>query len=108
MSGRVPRLLVTSAFALCRIGEGYFDDVFGYGWTDFMGPRAAIDEFNQAQPERKLGKVHGLRFELPPEDFQQPWHEKLYVLHVFDHPRYADFEGRIDERWLQAHRLDAD
>lgn len=83
----------------------YFDDVFGYGWTDFVGPRAAIDEFNREHPERKIGKVHGLRFELPPEEFHQAWHEKLYVVHVFDHPRYAEREGAIDERWFAAHRL---
>jgi hypothetical protein len=83
----------------------YFDDVFGYGWTDFMGPRAAIAEFNEAHDERKIGKIHGLRFELPPEEFRQPWHEKLYVLHMFDHPRYAQSEGSVDERWFEAHRL---
>jgi hypothetical protein len=83
----------------------YFDDMFGYGWTDFMGPRAAIDDFNGSHGERKIGKIHGLRFELPAEEFQQPWHEKLYVAHLFDHPRYAEREGRIDERWFEAHRL---
>jgi hypothetical protein len=83
----------------------YFDDVFGYGWTDFMGARAAMDEFNRDHDERKIGKIHGLRYELPPEESQQPWHEKLYVLHLFDHPRYADREGSIDQRWFEAHRL---
>jgi hypothetical protein len=83
----------------------YFDDMFGYGWTDFAGPRAAIDDFNGSHSERKIAKIHGLRFELPAEDFQQPWHEKLYLTHVFDHPRYAELEGRIDERWFEAHRL---
>jgi hypothetical protein len=83
----------------------YFDDIFGYGWTDFMGPREAIDEFNASGDDRKIGKIHGLRFELPPEEFQEPWHEKLYVLHAFDHPRYAEREGSIDQRWFDAHRL---
>lgn len=83
----------------------YFDDVFGYGWTDFMGVHAAIDEFNASQDTRKIGKIHGLRFELPPEEFQLPWHEKLYVAHLFDHPHYAQGEGRIDEQYLEAHRL---
>ena len=83
----------------------YFDDLFGHGWTDFMGVRAAIDAFNEAHEDRKIAKIHGLRFELPAEEFQQSWHEKLYLIHVFDHPRYAEPEGRIDERWLQAHRL---
>jgi hypothetical protein len=83
----------------------YVDDVFGYGWTDFVGPRAAIDEFNRDHAERKIGKVHGLRFELPAEEFHEPWHEKLYVLHVFDHPRYSEREGTLDEGWSAAHRL---
>jgi hypothetical protein len=83
----------------------YFDDMFGYGWTDFMGERAAIDEFNASHERRKIGKIHGLRFELPPGEFQQGWHELLYVIHMFDHPRYAEPEGRIDQRWFDAHRL---
>ncbi len=83
----------------------YFDDVFGYGWTEFMGVHAAIDGFNASHERRKIGKIHGLRFELPAEDFQLPWHEKLYLAHLFDHPRYAQGEGRIDERYLDAHRL---
>ena len=86
----------------------YFDDVFGYGWTEFMGVHAAIDEYNAAHDQRKIGKIHGLRFELPPEEFQESWHEKLYVFHGFDHPRYGDFEGRIDDRWFDAHRLQAE
>lgn len=83
----------------------YFDDVFGQGWTDFMGVRAAIDKFNATHDQRKIGKIHGLRFELPPADFNEQWHEKLYVIHLFDHPRYAEREGSLDERWLEAHRL---
>jgi hypothetical protein len=83
----------------------YFDDLFGYGWTDFTGERQAIDEFNAETRDRKIAKIHGLRFELPPEEFRQPWHEKLYVIHVFDHPRYAQLETPIDQRWLEAHRL---
>jgi hypothetical protein len=83
----------------------YFDDMFGYGWTDFVGERAAIDDFNASHDQRKIAKIHGLRFELPPEEFTRDWHEKLYLIHLFDHARYADPEGRIDERWLEAHRL---
>jgi hypothetical protein len=46
-----------------------------------------------------------LRFELPPDEFQQAWHEKLYLIHLFDHPRYSEPEGRVDERWFEALRL---
>jgi hypothetical protein len=83
----------------------YFDDVFGYGWTEFMGAHAAIDEFNSRNERRKIGKILGLRFELPPADLHRPWHEKMYLLHLFDHPRYADFEGKVDRQVLEAHRL---
>lgn len=83
----------------------YFDDVFGQAWTDFMGVRAAIDEFNSSHEQRKIAKIHGLRYELPAAEAAEQWHEKLYVLHLFDHPRYAEPEGRVDERWLAAHRL---
>jgi hypothetical protein len=83
----------------------YFDDLFGYGWTDFTGERAAITEFNEAHDRRKIGKIHGLRYELPAAESAEAWHEKLYLVHVFDHPRYAEPEGRVDERWFEAHRL---
>ena len=86
----------------------YFDDLFGHGWTDFMGVRAAIDEFNTTHDQRKVAKIHGLRYELPHADLDEQWHEKLYLTHLFDHPRYAEPEGRLDERWLEAHRLEPD
>ena len=84
----------------------YFDDLFGYGWTDFTGERAAIDDFNASHDERKIGKIHGLRFELPAEEFRLPWHEKLYLVHAFDHPRYAELETPLGERWAEALRLE--
>lgn len=86
----------------------YFDDVFGYGWTEFMGVHAALAEFNAAGPERKIGKIHGLRFELPAEEFHASWHEKMYLAHFFEHPRYSDPEGRIGQAYLEAHRLSAE
>jgi hypothetical protein len=87
----------------------YFDDVLGYGWNDFNGERAAIGDFNAAHAERKVAKVHGLRYELPPSEFMLPWHEKLWVAHLFDHPQYATPEtppeGRLAEAFFAAHRL---
>ena len=83
----------------------YFDDIFGHSWTDFMGPRAAIDEFNAAHERRKVAKIHGLRYELAPHEHPEQWHEKMYVAHLFDHPRYAELEGRVGEGWEDAHRL---
>jgi hypothetical protein len=83
----------------------YFDDVFGFGWTDYTGVHAALAEFNEASEQRKIGKVHGLKYELPRSEFEEQWPEKMYVLHMFDHPRYAEPEGRLDEGWFEAHRL---
>lgn len=102
------RLLEGDARGLLPRVPCYFDDLFGYGWTDFTGELAAIEEFNESHDHRKIGKIHGLRFELPIEEFHQPWHEKIYLIHLFDHPRYSEPEGRLDERWLEAHRLPAE
>lgn len=83
----------------------YFDDVFGYGWSDFNGERAAIADFNAGHEQRKLGKIHGLRYSLPPSELQLPWHEQMYLLHAFDHPDYCTSEGPLAEGWHAAHRL---
>jgi hypothetical protein len=83
----------------------YFDDVFGYGWSDFNGERAAIRDFNAAHDERKLGKIHGLRYSLPASQLALPWHEQMYLMHAFDHPHYSTHEGALAEGWLAAHRL---
>lgn len=83
----------------------YFDDVLGYGWSEFTGERAAIDEFNAVQQRRKLGRVHGLRHSLPPSEHDLPWHEQIWLLHVFDHPGYRRPEGELAGGWQAAHRL---
>jgi hypothetical protein len=83
----------------------YFDDVFGYGWTDFTGERAAIADFNAAHPRRKIGKIHGMRYSLPPSQQPLAWHEQMYLIHLFDHPEYRTSEGPLAEGWLAAHRL---
>jgi hypothetical protein len=83
----------------------YFDDLFGYAWTDFNGERAAIADFNDSHPERKFGKVHGLRYSLPVSEFNLPWHEQMYIAHLFDHPDYSASEGPLAEGWRAAHRL---
>lgn len=86
----------------------YFDDVFGYGWSDYAGERAAITDFNAAHEQRKLGKIHGLRYSLPPSESALPWHEQMFLLHAFDHPDYCTPEGPLAEGWLAAHRLAPD
>jgi hypothetical protein len=83
----------------------YFDDLFGYGWSEFTGERAAIEDFNAAHEQRKIGKIHGLRYGLPASQHPLPWHEQMYLVHAFDHPHYGTHEGALVEGWLAAHRL---
>lgn len=66
----------------------FVDDVFGYGASDFTGPRAAITDFNAAREPRKLSRIHGLRYSLPQSQDPLPWHEQMYLAHIFDHPDY--------------------
>jgi hypothetical protein len=86
----------------------YFDDVFGLGWSDFVGERAAITDFNASHERRKIGKIHGLRYDLPDGQQRLPWHEQMYLAHLFDHPDYATRVAEIPEAWLDAHRLPPD
>ncbi|MHB8656621.1 MAG: hypothetical protein ACYC91_01500 [Solirubrobacteraceae bacterium] len=83
----------------------YFDDLFGYGWSDFNGERAAIADFNAAHDHRKVGKIHGLRYGLPLDQRELAWHEQMYLAHAFDHPAYCSSEGQLAEGWLAAHEL---
>ncbi len=83
----------------------YFDDLFGYGWSDVNGERAAIVDFNDAHRCRKIAKIHGLRYELPLEDGMRPWPELMYLAHILDHARYNDFEQTVSEDFLDANGL---
>ena len=83
----------------------YFDDLFGYAWHDLNGERAAITDFNAAHEQRKLGKVHGLRYSLPVSEFNLPWPEQMYLAHLLDHPDYCASEGPLAPGWQAAHRL---
>jgi hypothetical protein len=83
----------------------YFDDLFGFGWSDFAGERAAIADFNAAHEHRKLGKIHGLRYGLPVSEQALAWPEQLYLAHAFDHPQYSTPGEPLAEAWFQAHRL---
>jgi hypothetical protein len=68
----------------------YFDDIMAYSHGDFAGERLAISDFNRANERRKLSPIYGLRHFL---GMDEGWVEMMYLLHAFDHPRYADFDG---------------
>jgi hypothetical protein len=84
----------------------YFDDIFGYGWNDFTGERAAIRDFNEAHQRRKVSQIYGLKYELPEPDRLAAWPEKIFLAHMFDSDLYNSVEWRIPESWVAAHKLD--
>lgn len=70
----------------------YFDDTIGPHeelHSEFTGELLAIREFNDTHEHRKIAKIHGLRYKLLPLD--EPWIDAMYVLHIFDHPRYNEY-----------------
>ncbi|MHB2023040.1 MAG: hypothetical protein ACYCO3_06910 [Mycobacteriales bacterium] len=83
----------------------YFDDIFGYGWSDFAGERAAISDFNASHQTRKIAPIYGLRYELPKAEFDRPWPEQIYLCHAFDSPVYRRLENPLPDSWADAHRL---
>lgn len=83
----------------------YFDDIFGYGWNDFTGERAAIAEFNETHKRRKIAPIYGLKYELPDPDRALPWPEQIYLAHIFDSTSYTRTEWTIPDSWVAAHRL---
>jgi hypothetical protein len=83
----------------------YFDDILGPSWSDFNGERAAISEFNQLHPHRKVGPVYGLKYGLPRSEFELSWPEQIFVAHIFDHDRYGDYEGSLSAHWYEELRL---
>ena len=77
----------------------YFDDVYASesaAMCEFIGQRLAIDDFNGASEDRKIGRL--FHFVSPPA-IPAGWHSQIYVYHDFKHPDYATFvqsgEGQL-------------
>lgn len=87
------RLLDGDATAFLPRVLCYFDDVHCYPWGDSIGARLAIREFNEERRARKLDALHGMRYLVAPDQREERWLEALYLAHLFDHPRYGEFEG---------------
>lgn len=68
----------------------YFDDVIGFSHGDYSGERLAISEFNGQHDVRKISQIYGLRYVL---NLDQWWTQQMYMVHLFDHPRYGDDDG---------------
>ena len=78
----------------------YLDDVAGcdkemYG--PFNGELLANEQFNAAHDNIK---IH-LNQNLLPSQF--PWRTQIYYIHLFDHPRYGDYVGGIDQHRIASH-----
>jgi hypothetical protein len=99
------RLLDAGPDALLPRVISYFDDILGPGWTEYVGEREAIAEFNASHEHRKIAEVYGLKYELPESEWRSPWHEQIYIAHLFDHPRYDDTVFEPSAAWLDAHQL---
>ena len=70
----------------------YFDDTVGPHHemhSTFTGELLAINEFNSRNEKRKIGKLNGLRYKVSPNE--GAWVEGIYILHLFDHPRYNEY-----------------
>jgi hypothetical protein len=74
----------------------YFDDILGNELSltnEYMGERLAVDEYNAANPDRKITPAYHLHA----RPYRKKWHLKSFVHHCYDHPRYSDFIARADQ-----------
>ncbi len=71
----------------------YYDDVLGYPWAVGNGERLANAEFNASRTDRRVDELRGMAWSVPPQHRHDPWPESLHLVHVLDHPRYAEYEG---------------
>jgi hypothetical protein len=81
----------------------YFDDLAGYPYSTRTGEWRAIEEFNADNEQRDLGRVFGLKHQLPGAYRFVPWNESIFVLHVFDHPQYNTPEPQVSAFDLGLH-----
>lgn len=65
-----------------------FRSAIGKDASAFAGERLAISEFNADHVMRKLSKIFGLTYFVPPQ-FRWWWIDMMYTLHMFDHPQYG-------------------
>jgi hypothetical protein len=82
------------ATMLLPVGIAYFDDTLGRPdrigsllrtrWTGQLG---AIEEFNDANPTRKIDVIRTLKHRRPLN--QEQWLDQVYAVHVLDHPARA-------------------
>jgi hypothetical protein len=75
----------------------YFDDTMGDSeqlYSEFTGERLAIEDFNRAHTERKIG----VPFYLRGRQALGAWVNQIWVLHNFDHPEYGTFISSSEQQ----------
>jgi PAS domain S-box-containing protein len=71
----------------------YFDDILGFSYSEFTGELLAISEFNDSHGMRKISKINGMRYVVPPKCHPHCWVEQFYMAHLFDHELYGKYDG---------------
>jgi hypothetical protein len=71
----------------------YLDDIMGLTFGDHNGERLAIADFNASHSLRKISQIYGLTYFLPPPYATEPWTQKFFLAHIFDHSAYGKFDG---------------
>jgi len=99
------KLLAADCALLLPRVHCYFDDIMGFTMSEFNGERLAISEFNQRHELRKISPIYGLRYFVPPRYASQEWVEKLYMVHLFDHPLYCRYDGLVRRPFCGGTRL---
>jgi len=64
------------------------EELHYHAFTEFLGERLAIRDFNAAHQAKKISKLHGLANQRP---IRSMWSDRIYVLHDFEHPQYNTF-----------------
>lgn len=78
----------------------YFDDIIGSAiemYGPYNGQLAAIEEFNASHPSIKVHRNQNLL-----ADTHRAWRHQVYYAHLFDHPRYGDYIGGMQQDALES------
>ncbi len=76
----------------------YFDDIWGWTYSDFTGELLAISEFNTTHKDAKLSKIYGLRHLI--DEHGSYWPEQIYLAHFFSHPQYCEKDNLLQTSLL--------
>jgi hypothetical protein len=76
----------------------FFRNVLGVTLGDHNGERLAMSEFNAAHETRKISQIYGLQYFLRPRVGR--WVDQYYMVHIFDHALYGQYDGLIREATL--------